>query len=216
MLFFYFFSSYLIASSITFYIDLYYPQARIRPESQDKVTEEYIKIFPDTIYNCLVAMPLFFHYDYFTRQQTNDRNFLENFVLWLIITDIIFYIVHRSLHHPKLYHLHSLHHSYKYTYGPSAIYASVPEFLIGNLGPSIISYQLLSLDSQEITIITVFQIFYTVLVSHGGYVEGHLDHHITRKEPYGLLLSDKIISLIKNGKRLVLLPSIEKSRKMVS
>jgi sterol desaturase/sphingolipid hydroxylase (fatty acid hydroxylase superfamily) len=196
MLFFSFISSYLIASAITFYVDLEYPETRQKPENfpdyKGGVLMEYSKIMKVGIVNCLGSMPFFWNYEYLTLDQKNDHSIAYNFLGWLLITDIVFYTVHRILHLPKLYKYHSLHHSYRYTYGPSAIYSSFVEFFLGNLGPNIVSFQFLQFSHLEMTLFIIFQTFYTVIVSHGGYKfsrNGHLQHHLTNKEPYGLLFT---------------------------
>jgi sterol desaturase/sphingolipid hydroxylase (fatty acid hydroxylase superfamily) len=205
MIFISFILSYLTASAITFYIDLEYPELReVNPNKKPDpdyiggLTMEYSKLLRVGIYNCMVSMPFFWHYEYLTRDQNNDNYFIYNFLGWLIITDIIFYTTHRILHLPRFYKYHSLHHSYKYTFGPSAIYASPEEFFFGNLGPSIISFQILQLSHLEMTFIIIFQTFYTVIISHGGYKfikTGHLQHHINNRTPYGLLISDRVVNL---------------------
>ena len=206
MLFFSFFSSYLIASAVTFFLDVNYPDIREKhplkkppPDHTGEVTMEYSKLLRTGVVNCIMAMPAFWNYEYFTSELENDHSFIYNFVVWMMITDIVFYTVHRILHLPRFYKYHKLHHTYKYTYGPSAIYASPLEFVLGNIGPNFVSFTLLRLSHWEMTVIIVFQTFYTVIVSHGGYKfasGGHLQHHLTKKEPYGLLLTDKVVSLI--------------------
>lgn len=206
MLFFSFLASYLTASAITFYIDLEYPQMREQnpqkmnvPDRKGDVFLEYSKTLKIGCFNIISSFPAFFHFEHCTYEQHNDHSFFYNFIGWLLITDIVFYTVHRILHLPRFYKYHSLHHSYKYTYGPSALYASPLEFYFGNLGPNIISFQILQLSQLEMLILIIFQTFYTTIVSHGGYkfsAGGHLRHHLTQGEPYGLLLSDKVVSLV--------------------
>ena len=199
-------ASYLTASAITFFVDLEYPEMRVEnpkkknvPDRKGDLTLEYSKTLKIGCFNILTSFPAFLHFEYYTSDQHNDHSFVYNFIGWLLITDIVFYTVHRILHLPQFYKYHSLHHSYKYTYGPSALYASPLEFYFGNLGPNIVSFMVLQFSQLEMLILIIFQTFYTVIVSHGGYKfsgGGHLQHHLSREEPYGLLLSDKIVILI--------------------
>jgi sterol desaturase/sphingolipid hydroxylase (fatty acid hydroxylase superfamily) len=175
------------------------PKKRNVPNRKGDLTMEYSKILRVGLFNILTSTPFFWHYENLTSSQKNDHSFLYNFIGWLIITDIVFYTVHKILHIPTFYKYHTLHHSYKYTYGPSALYASMPEFYIGNLGPNIVSFQMLQLSHFEMLVLIIFQTFYTVIVSHGGYKfsgGGHLKHHLTQGAPYGLLLTDKICDFI--------------------
>jgi len=202
------FVSYLLASSITFYIDFYHPQVRVdyRKEKslgshQGKTITEYSKILPVTILNLIITYPLFFIYDWGVDflEQGNQNSFFYDFIGWLLLTDVFFYIIHLSFHHPSLFKYHKLHHSYRYTYGPGAIYASSLEFIFSNLLPNLLAFQILYTSKERIEIIIVFQTFYTVIVSHGGYVfnQEHLRHHLSYREPYGLFISDKVVEKMK-------------------
>lgn len=201
MLFQAFSLSYLTASTITFFTDIFYPSLRETKIAPVDIIQEYTKIFKVSIPNILSSYPLFiFYQSYLADEERGEDNFLPLSILgWLILTDISFYTFHRLLHHPKFYHFHKDHHSYKYTYGPAALYSSTLEYYLSNLAPNIISFEILQLSMDEMYYIIVFQTFYTVIVSHGGYSffkEGHLKHHITFKEPYGLLLTDRVVGLL--------------------
>ena len=203
MLFAAFLGSYLIASSVTFLIDISYPELR-KPNPKEKNIPDltgntlvhYSQLMKIGVVNILSSVPVFWNYEYLTQNQKNSNPLLYNMIGWLLITDLLFYIIHRIFHLPSFYQYHSLHHSYTYTYGPSALYCSVEEFFLSNLLPNLISFQMLSLSHSEILILIVTQTFYTVIVSHGGYkifVNGHQKHHLTRQEPYGLFMTDRIV-----------------------
>lgn len=206
-------TSYLISSAITFFIDIEYPELREEnprkknvPDREGDLMLEYSKTLKIGCFNILSSLPFFLYFEHYTTDQHNDHSFFYNFIGWSIITDIVFYTVHRILHTSYFYEYHSRHHSYKYTYGPSALYASPLEFYFGNLGPNIVSFQVLQLSHLEMLIIIIFQTFYTVIVSHGGYkssVSSHLQHHLTNKEPYGLMFSDKVVNFITKQIRLI-------------
>lgn len=194
--------SYLVASLATYVIDINYPQMRSdsgETSPERELGAEYIKILSVSIPNIISSAPFFYLYETYLDDRENDNHFLVNLLGWLMITDISFYIFHRLLHHPKLYKYHKLHHSYRYTYGPSALYSSFTEFYLSNLLPNIIAFECLCLSKNEACYIIIFETFYTVIISHGGYRlfgESHLKHHLFYKEPYGLFMTDKISSFL--------------------
>ena len=66
-------------------------------------------------------------------------NYLFQFFIGIIITDIYFYHAHRICHHPKLYkHIHKRHHEWIYTTCVASIYASWVENVFVNLSSVII------------------------------------------------------------------------------
>lgn len=199
MLFESFSLSYLISSTITLVTDIFCPFLRYKSSSTEHVIENYHKIMKVTLKNIVTSIPVFYAYEWYIGERENNNNpFIYNFVLWLMITDISFYIFHRSLHHPKLYYLHKLHHQYRYAFGPAALYSSLTEFYLSNIVPNLISFELLKLSSDEMVIIIIFETFYTVIISHGCYKftnQSHLKHHLEYKEPYGLFLSDHLFDL---------------------
>ena len=180
--------SFLTSSGITFGIDIYI--------GRKDVFAEYIKILTVSLENIAYSFPIFFFFEKRVEKRISEKNFLSVFFLWLTITDVFFYIFHRLLHTRRFYKYHSLHHSYRLTFGPVALYSSFTEFIISNVLPNLISFEILNLGINEIIKIIIFQIFYTVIVSHGGYSflsQGHLKHHLTNKAPYGIFLTDRIV-----------------------
>lgn len=200
--------SYLFSSVVTFITDIFYPETRVDrdypsgvggtkdvPDHTLHVIDQYYKIMKVTLLNVASSVPLFIVYQHYSDGRENDNPFIYNFLMWLMITDVSFFIFHYSLHHPKLYHLHKLHHQYRYTYGPAALYSSLSEFYLSNVLPNLISFEVLQLSTGEMVTIIIFQTCYTVIVSHGGYKfskDGHLKHHLQYKEPYGIFLSDDV------------------------
>lgn len=192
-----------MASVITLVTDIFYPSLHSDPikvpDQTGYIISHYCTIMKVSLKNVVSSIPIFFLYEQYSFNRENNNPFICNCIMWLIITDALFYILHRSLHHPKLYHLHKLHHQYKYTYGPTAIYSSISEFYISNILPNVIAFETLQLSLSEMTTIIVFQTFYTVIVSHSGYKifeKGHLKHHLRNKEPYGLFISDAMVENI--------------------
>ena len=124
----------------------------------------------------------------------NNLGFLANFVLWLVLSDIIFYTTHRLFHTKKLYFIHSIHHTYRHTFGISALYAHPIEFVLNNLGSLVTPIFLLGIPLNYLKIILVVSTFTTVIISHGGYLESqsHYVHHLKYKYNYGLFICDHI------------------------
>lgn len=194
-------ASYLISSGITFLVDIFKPEIRVDRVNTGKVIMEYSKIVKVGMVNIISSYPLFFLFENYIMEdeELSAQSFVIDFIGWLLITDIAFYTFHRLLHLPRFYKYHKLHHEYKMTYGPGAIYSSMTEFYLSNVFPNALACYILSLSKKEMTVIIIFETFYTVIVSHGGYIfaeNGHLKHHITFKEPYGLLLTDHIANAI--------------------
>lgn len=68
---------------------------------------------------------------------------LWQFFFCLILEEVFFYVVHRSLHHPKLYFLHKKHHEYKATIASAFVYSSATEHLTNAMASGLF-YTLLS------------------------------------------------------------------------
>lgn len=190
-----FLSSYLFFSMICFIIDYYYPYYRLIPYEKTKIIKEYKKMMPIVFLNIVISHPFFYlSKNYYKIINKNNNYFFYNFFLWLILSDIIFYTTHRILHTKKLYFIHALHHSYRYTFGLGAIYAHPIEFVLNNLCSLIVPILLLGIPSNHVTIIILLISFMTVVLSHGGYIkdQSHLIHHLKYTYNYSFFITDYI------------------------
>lgn len=78
-----------------------------------------------------------------TKDAPSTSTIVWQFFFFLLAEEIIFYIAHRSLHHPKLYFLHKKHHEYKATIAAAFVYSSEVEHITNVLAAGL-SYTLLS------------------------------------------------------------------------
>ena len=182
-------------STLCFIIDYYFPYYRIEPLEKTKVINEYNKIIPNVCLNIIVTQPFFYLSNYYYRIITkNNNSFFYNYLVWVLISDLIFYTTHRILHLKRFYFLHALHHSYRYTFGIGAIYSHPIEFIVNNLGSLIVPILILGIPQYQVCFIIIITSFITVVISHGGYIkdQSHLIHHLKCKYNYGLFITDYI------------------------
>lgn len=187
--------SYLFFSLICFIIDYNFPYYRLVQLEKQTIVKEYKKMIPLVVINLLITYPFFYiSNNYYKMINKNNNYFLYNFLLWLILSDIIFYTTHRILHTKKLYFIHALHHSYRYTFGLGAIYAHPIEFIFNNLCSLIIPILVIGIPYSQITYIIIGISFMTVILSHGGYIkdQAHLVHHLKYRYNYSFFIMDYI------------------------
>lgn len=67
-------------------------------------------------------------------------NILCQIVIFMVVTDALFYWTHRLFHHRLIYkHVHKKHHEFKVSYGIAAEYAHPLETTISNIMPTLIA-----------------------------------------------------------------------------
>lgn len=196
-LYFDFFLTYTLTSLFCFIIEYFHPNIRSKVITKTQIIQNYKIIIPTVFFNLLAIFPfinLFEYYHGFLAY--NNYSFIINFLLWLTFTDILFYTIHRLFHTKKLYFLHSKHHSFKYTHGLGAIYASFPDFLLANIIPLSFPLYFFSIPYNYCKYITIFSSFTTVFISHSGFklFTSHLIHHIKSKVNYGLFFTDTLLN----------------------
>ena len=186
------------SSILCYYIDINYPKLRVKEETKDIINKEYINMLPQVSLNLFIGTFILYIIDVNYFIVSNNLNLFANILYWFILSDCMFFTIHKILHKRELYWLHKKHHEYIYTYGIGSIYSSCFEFIVGNLFPLIYPIILLGIPRFYAYIITIFATFYTVVISHGGYLKNnkHLQHHITRSKYFGLGISDRIYSII--------------------
>lgn len=83
--------------------------------------------------------------------------FLLHFFGCMLTEDVLFYWIHRTLHHKKLFRkIHYLHHQFLIPRPISAIYAHPIEFIMGNIIPVTAGAMFISLMGSPVHIITVW------------------------------------------------------------
>ena len=119
----------------------------------EKWKERIRKSIGVVLFNILLIIPIFAMGDAFTREFAYKYSMedwpslfeiVSQFLFFLFVEDLVFYWVHRSLHHPKLYWIHKKHHEYNITITLAATYAHPIEFVMGNGFPFSIGYVILA------------------------------------------------------------------------
>lgn len=94
------------------------------------------------------------------------------FCFFLIIEDFIFYCVHRTFHHPKLYPWHKQHHEFTQVVGPAAQYSHPVDHFFTGLIPGAVGYsildKLIGVHYSTILIWVMFRIVHS-FIAHCGY-----------------------------------------------
>lgn len=194
-----FLSCYFLSSLFCYGIDILVPDSRVKMIPKSIVNREYLKMLPLCSSNALIGTVVLSVGDNYllSKDTTNDHYFLTNIILWLVVTDFWFYVLHRLFHTKILYRYHRVHHDYSYTFGMGAIYAHPVDFLFTNLFPVGFPILFFNIPYYHAMIITIFSTCYTTVISHGGYkinaCRGHLIHHVKRKHNYGLLIFDRVL-----------------------
>lgn len=218
----YFISSYIISSAICFCTEMIMPSIRTKEITRTQILENTKQIIPTVGKNIVISFPYFYVFENYLVYDVNTHYkitgitdiflwwvfFIYYAFIWLLLTDILFYFSHRAFHHPKLYWLHVKHHSFKYTHGIGAIYASIPDFFFTIIIPGTAPIYLFSIPYYYSQLIILLASFYTVLVSHSGfkYFNSHLLHHLKYKVNYGLFFTDKLfLTSSKQTQKLALI-----------
>lgn len=203
----YFLISYCSSSLVCFATEMMWPSIRVKPIPQKEIIENYKIMIPSVGLNLVLAYPYFLcfekylifdniNFDYSFGYGLWYIYFLYYFVCWLLLSDVFFYSVHYLLHTPQMYWLHAKHHSFRYTHGIGAIYSSVFEFIVGNLGTTSLPIYILSVPQDYVKIFTILASAYTVIISHSGFTivsNTHLIHHLKYKVNYGLVCIDRFL-----------------------
>lgn len=192
-----FFFTFIFISYACYLIDINYPSLRVKAETKEIIKKDYNNMLPQVSLNLLIGSLILNRIDKYY-DNYNNNYFIINFICWFVVSDFIFFFIHKNLHKKQFYWLHKKHHEYIYTYGIGAIYSSCFEFIFGNIFPLSAPLYIFNLPRSHTNIIIVFSTFFTVFISHGGYFKnsGHLDHHIARTKNFGFGLSDRIYSYL--------------------
>jgi sterol desaturase/sphingolipid hydroxylase (fatty acid hydroxylase superfamily) len=96
---------------------------------------------------------------------------LWQFFFFLYMEEVLFYVAHRSLHHPSLYFLHKRHHEYKSTISLAYIYSSQAEHVSNVIASGLAFKVLSSYYPVHIFTIIIWLTFRSVesLDGHSGY-----------------------------------------------
>lgn len=197
-----FFISFYSSSLFCAFFDFCYPQIRIT-KKKENIIEDYRKISVKVNKNMLLAIPVFWLFENKILVSDNIKNNIYKhhqyyyYLLWLVLTDLLFYIFHRTVHNPRYYYLHKQHHEFIYPYGMAAIYCSYIEFVMGNLVPLLLPCYILDMPNEAVKNLIIFSTLWTTIVSHSSLQNLQYDHNIHHqklKYNYGLFVSDYIFN----------------------
>jgi sterol desaturase/sphingolipid hydroxylase (fatty acid hydroxylase superfamily) len=127
------------------------------------------------------------------------------FFVYISITGIYFYFVHRALHIPSLYKYHKKHHEYIHPFALTGLYCSIFEMIFLNFTSLYIPSKFIYLTKHEMIFICLLFSF-NILKGHSGFKKGflsnidHENHHIYKTSNYCVLpfnILDKIFSTYK-------------------
>lgn len=127
------------------------------------------------------------------------------FVLSNIVAEIVFYLVHLGLHHPRVYHkIHKMHHEFRAPVAAAALYAHPIEAALGNFAPIVVGAWVSGLPPVLCVVWTAISIS-TACLSHSGLVsvadicDFHDYHHLAFSANYGIgtHLCDHILKTAK-------------------
>jgi sterol desaturase/sphingolipid hydroxylase (fatty acid hydroxylase superfamily) len=193
-----FFKTFSISAGVCFIYDLFINKHRIKKENKKEILDNYKKSLGYVTSNIVTAKIYLDSCEYYLEgKERNNYGMLTDIFIWLISTDILFYSLHRLFHTKYLYYFHKIHHQYVNTYGITSIYGHPIDFIFTNLIPISFAPIMLNFDDITITHIIIFSVFFTVVISHGGYSFlpiGHLNHHIYGKFNYGLAITDRAMN----------------------
>ena len=197
-----FFYTFCITSFVCFIMEYFYTELRVNYKiiTKEIILTDYYNMLPLVILNLVGAYPLFYYIELYhtdTDAEYTEYTLLFNCLLWIITTELLFYIIHISFHNKYLYYMHKTHHAYKYTYGIGSIYAHPVEFYLANLIPISLPIVLYTIPLWFCKVVVGMTTMYTVIIAHGGFnlsmSQKHLQHHLRFKCNYGLFKMDKLM-----------------------
>ena len=104
----------------------------------------------------------------------------------VVMTDVIFYIMHRAFHHPLLYkHVHSRHHAVYPPVAPTALYSHPAEHVLVNL-LSVLAPLFMVRASYSVAMVWTTFASLNVVWSHSETDGIHTAHHKYRNCNYGV------------------------------
>lgn len=119
----------------------------------------------------LVTIPvLYLAAEWFPPGDILELTNLIKLPLTILLTEIIFYYVHRAFHKVKfLIKYHALHHEITGPFTLATFYCHPVEMLAGNIAPFIIAGLLVNLNFQTMRLWHFIAVFNTMINAHGGY-----------------------------------------------
>ncbi|KAL4801254.1 hypothetical protein BDV18DRAFT_165117 [Aspergillus unguis] len=122
------------------------------------------------------------------------KTFAADFVFGLLAREVLFYYVHRALHHPAIYvYIHKMHHRYITPVSFAAEYAHPVEHILANILPITLPLYLKGAHGLSIMAFVTFELW-EAAADHSGYdflklppAELHDLHHEKFRVNYGTI-----------------------------
>jgi sterol desaturase/sphingolipid hydroxylase (fatty acid hydroxylase superfamily) len=207
--------SYSIASFSGFVVDMKFDPTRHIQEthrSKMRVCGDYFKALPLVSFNVFVTIPLsilIFQPLQSTMQPFNFYQLLH-IPAYVIISDFVFYVIHRLLHTSKLYKIHKIHHRFTRPMALASIYSHPLEIFFGNIVPLFVPIVIFNSSFPILYAWTFLITFETTYSAHSGIKnrggEGHDLHHKLFNFNYGsgFLIFDKLFGTYMREERFPL------------
>tara|TARA_B100000795_G_C22779464_1_gene431566 strand:- start:454 stop:1086 length:633 start_codon:yes stop_codon:yes gene_type:complete len=201
MYYFIFLISFIGSSGLCALIDFNFPKFRLTKKKNENIYEDYKKILPVVVRNLIISYPIFYYSEYYLFMIDNIKNnnyyyyTITYILLWYILSDLFFYMVHRFFHTKTFYFLHKKHHEFNNPYGIGAIYCGIMEMVFSNLLSLLLPVYFIEVPENLVLKMIVGMTFWTVFMSHGCFQEinhSHVIHHRKLTCNYGLFITDRI------------------------
>ncbi len=163
----------------------------------------YLHACSRTIYVqfCLLAPLMWIIYPFYSRNLSSEISYHYSVLLLIycaLIEEVLFFYIHKALHHPLLWKYHRLHHKLVTPVAMATFYASTVENIIANILPVLLSPLFIRLPIDLLWYWTIISTFAAVS-SHCGFkmfeslAKFHAIHHLQKCKNFGVLgIMDKI------------------------